>query len=401
MSATVIRADARALPLADASVDLIVTSPPYWTLRSYTDGGQHYDGQIGCEPTPALYLAELIACTREWMRVLKPTGSIWVQLGDTYSGKPNATAAAPYKSLLLLPERYRIACVDQIGLTARAVVVGSKPNGLPESVTDRVRRSHEDWVHLTKQPRYFSAVDAIRDAYEPDSARRKVLYGNNPGRDGLAGLRATGAAKHGSNGVSVMGVGGSAMNPLGKLPGSVWEIPSEPLVLPAHLGLDHYASFATEWPRRIILGWSPSGYCTACDQGRGPVSAKGEYRMAGHGGNYAATPYGAGNHGTGASSLRTIADRVITGEVCACPDITAPTRPALVVDPFGGTGTTALVAHALGRHGITIDRSADYCRIATWRTNDPAQLAKAMRVPRPPVQADGQLDLFAEPGGTP
>ncbi len=48
-----------------------------------------------------------------------------------------------------------------------------------------------------------------------------------------------------------------------------------------------------------------------------------------------------------------------------------------------------------------IDRSADYCRIATWRTNDPAQLAKAMRVPRPPVQADGQLDLFAEPGGTP
>ncbi len=123
--------------------------------------------------------------------------------------------------------------------------------------------------------------------------------------------------------------------------------------------------------------------------------------MAGHGGNYAATPYGAGNHGTGASSLRTIADRVITGEVCACPDITAPTRPALVVDPFGGTGTTALVAHALGRHGITIDRSADYCRIATWRTNDPAQLAKAMRVPRPPVQADGQLDLFAEPGGAP
>ena len=73
MTATIVRGDARRLPLADASVDLIVTSPPYWALRSYTDDGAHYDGQIGAEATPQAYIASLIECTREWMRVLKPT----------------------------------------------------------------------------------------------------------------------------------------------------------------------------------------------------------------------------------------------------------------------------------------------------------------------------------------
>jgi len=86
----------------------------------------------------------------------------------------------------------------------------------------------------------------------------------------------------------------------------------------------------------------------------------------------------------------------ITGEACACPEPTAPTRPGVVLDPFGGTGTTALVAHALGRHGISNDMSADYCRLAGWRTTDPKQLAKAARREFKPAaeQTDGQLDLL-------
>jgi hypothetical protein len=88
---------------------------------------------------------------------------------------------------------------------------------------------------------------------------------------------------------------------------------------------------------------------------------------------------------------------VVTGESCACTDTTAPTRPAVVVDPFGGTGTTALVAAALGRIGVTVDRSADYCRLAAWRTTDRGEIAKAMRVAKPEKPVDGQevLDLFA------
>ena len=86
--AVVLRGDARALPLRDASVDLIVTSPPYYAMRTYIDGGLVYDGQIGSEPTPAEYIGNLVECTREWVRVLKPAGSLWVNLGDAYySGK--------------------------------------------------------------------------------------------------------------------------------------------------------------------------------------------------------------------------------------------------------------------------------------------------------------------------
>jgi hypothetical protein len=195
--------DARALPLADESVDLIVTSPPYFGLRDYG-----VEGQVGAEPTPAEFIAALIECTREMVRVLKPSGSIFVNLGDKYAGNNLAKSARtnttldgpptadygrgnrqmrslrvpgiPGKSLMMLPERYRIAAVDELGLIARAVLIWSKPNGLPESVTDRVRRSHEDWVHLTKSPRYFAAVDEIR---EPHTMR--------PQREQLAGASRT------------------------------------------------------------------------------------------------------------------------------------------------------------------------------------------------------------------
>jgi hypothetical protein len=86
----------------------------------------------------------------------------------------------------------------------------------------------------------------------------------------------------------------------------------------------------------------------------------------------------------------------ITGYACACPTPDAPTRPSTILDPFGGTGTTALVAKALGRTGISVDLSRDYCRLAEWRVNDPAQLAKAARVPKPPHIPDTQLGFDLE-----
>lgn len=84
-SVQILRGNALALALADESVDLIVTSPPYFGLRSYQDGGEHYAGQIGSEATPAEFVDALIAATAEMVRVLKPSGSIWVNLGDKMS----------------------------------------------------------------------------------------------------------------------------------------------------------------------------------------------------------------------------------------------------------------------------------------------------------------------------
>lgn len=297
-------ANALALPIDDNSVDLVVTSPPYFGLRSYTDGGEHYEGQIGSEATPSQFLNALIAATSEMIRVLKPSGSIWVNLGDKYSRtggggvgssdgalgrhpRPSsqATEVRP-KSLIGMPWRYAIRCIDELGLILRAEVIWSKPNGMPESVTDRVRRSHEQWFHFTKEPHYYSAIDELREphmhggkghTWEDRKAAGKPRYCPDAGNAS----------------------GGIAAHLLGKLPGSVWAVATEPLIVPDELGVDHFAAFPTEWPKRIISGWCPAN--------------------------------------------------------------------GVVLDPFCGTGTTVAVARALGRHGIGVDLSADYLRLAEWR----------------------------------
>jgi hypothetical protein len=205
------------------------------------------------------------------------------------------------------------------------------------------------------------------------------------------------------------------------LPGSVWEIAPQPLRVPADLGVDHFAAFPMEWPRRLILGWSPHAVCTRCGQGRRRVPAgsgldltrpqtRRAVELAEQAGlspqHLAAlrsvglsdtrrgvgTQTGAGNNTDDIILLADHARRVLGGyarefllhhptdytDACGCPDTTAPTRPAVVLDPFGGTGTTALVAAVHGRHGISVDASADYCRLATWRVHDPGQRARAL-----------------------
>ena len=334
--------------------------------------------------------------------MLKPSGSLWVNLGDKYSATHTGTqgptgdrasrseakakvrritadtGGIPAKSLMGLPWRYAIGCIDQLGLILRAEVIWSKPNGLPESVTDRVRRSHEQWFMFTKEPRYFSAVDEVREESRPPTSTA-LRFADVGGTSGFK--------SNGNRGDE--GRGNFVPSPLGKLPGSVWTVPTEPLRVPDHLGVDHFAAFPSEWPRRIILGWSPSGVCVACGEGRRPVVAK-EYTTVGalHSNNGATTHRSADNGGKGST------EATITGYACACPDTSAPTTPAVVLDPFCGTGTTPAVAHALGRHGIGIDLSADYLRLADWRCNDPVLRAKVLRVERPKAVPDGQLDIF-------
>lgn len=415
MTYQLIRGDATSLPLADDSVDEIVTSPPYYGLRSYTDGGEHYDGQIGSEATPQAFLEAMWGWTAECRRVLKPSGSMWVNLGDSYSRGSRTTVDGttdkrrqgdtrvppcrdiPAKSLMGLPWRYAIGCIDQLDLILRAEVIWSKPNGLPESVTDRVRRSHEQWFHFTKEPRYFSAVDEIREQYEAPTATR------TPRRQDASGKA------QGGNPLNAV----ESMNPLGKLPGSVWTVPTEPLRVPDHLGVDHFAAFPSEWPRRLILGWSPgpghlrldsgdapSGVCVECGEGRRPtydreiVATRGKASRTDR--DMAADPLVAGTarqHGLGVYGHYELTR---TGYACACPNTDAPTRPAVILDPFCGTGTVPAVAHALGRHGIGIDLSADYLRLADWRCNDPVLRAKVLRVDKPRPVPDGQGSLFGD-----
>jgi DNA modification methylase len=506
MTAIVLRGDARSLPLPDESVDLIVTSPPYFGLRDYRDGGGSLAGQIGAGTTPRAYVDTLLDCTREWIRVLKPGGSLFVNLGDSYAnkadgaaratwrgdradalqGRRNTTGAAPRKSLIGLPWRYALGCIDDLRLVLRAEIIWAKPNGLPESVTDRVRRSHEQLFHFTRQQSYFTAVDEIREEHAKVSLQRAAPHRANPGRAMREGRAAAGT------GMPPQTFAVERMNhPLGKLPWSVWEISSQPLAVPDHLDVDHFAAFPMELPRRCILGWSPSGICAACGEGRHPAvasvgldmsrpQARKAHQIAERAGltedhlralltvglsdvgRSAATQHGMGKSSPEVYALADEARSVLGGysreyllrrptslvQVCACTPRSdhperrgsdfhagtdrprqgmndgnggeryrrymdelanprapvreyhldawtpAPTYPSVVLDPFGGTGTTALVADSLGRTGISIDRSADYCRLARWRTTDPGERARALQVPKPPAVPDGQSSLL-------
>ena len=424
-----VQGDARALPLPDASVDLIVTSPPYFGQRDYRDAGGSLAGQIGAEPTPQAYVDALLAVTRECMRVLKPAGSLFVNLGDSYySGRcapgrttvdaksPGRTArregasaldrpglGIPPKSQLLLPERYRIGCVDELDLIARATIVWAKQNGLPESVTDRVRCSHEYVYHFTKSARYYSAVDEIREPHNPVSVARSTR------RYDAGDMFSTGSA----NTLNPK----QFCNPLGKLPGSVWTIPSQPLNVPDHVahkrccgrrkrkgcedGLDHYAAFPFALVRPIILGWSPREVCTACGEGRRPVADRTKVPDRPGRVQHRSVDALLGGHGAdGRAGSRFISTVRTTGYACACPDTTAPATPGIVLDPFGGTGSTGLVAAMHGRIGVSVDASWDYTGgIARWRVNDPHERARAAglepeKVSVIPRLAPGQGSLF-------
>lgn len=399
-----VRADARRIPLADESVDLIITSPPFLNLRSYTDGGVVYEGQIGSEDSQAEFLEALWDATAEAARVLKPTGSMFVELGDSYTAK----------SLNLTPHRYVIGCIDKLGLLLRAEIIWDRPNGLPESVRDRVRRSHSCWFHLVKQPRYYSAIDEIREPHARE-------WGGSPNGGGT--YRAMKAP-----GEKDANLPDALPHPLGKLPGSVWSVPSEPLRVPPELGIDHYAAFPSEWPRRLILGFSPPGICTGCGEGRAPVVDKRNIpTQKVHNGRATMNP---GDHNWAESVLPHRTEASILGYACACTPYTdhpgtggapkeavakmpgtvprssdqnggrkqagdyqrvggwreyhldgwtpPPARPAVILDPFAGTGTTVAVARALGRYGVGVDLSADYLRLARWRITASGAAAKAI-----------------------
>ena len=177
MQGVILVGDTRAvLPTLDAgSVRCCVTSPPYFGLRDYG-----HDGQIGLEHTPDAYVAELVAVFREVRRVLADDGTLWLNLGDSYSfsgrgggGKQDtnvgSAAAGPTdvdgiapKNLLGIP--WRVAFTLQAdGWYLRSDIIWAKPNPMPESVRDRPTKSHEHLFLLAKSPRYFYDAAAIAE----------------------------------------------------------------------------------------------------------------------------------------------------------------------------------------------------------------------------------------------
>jgi DNA modification methylase len=314
---TVLLGDAAAIlsDLLPESVDCVVTSPPYFRLRDYGA-----PGQLGREATVEEYTEKLRSVLGAVRRVLKPTGSLWLNLGDGYARSDST--GIPRGSLSLVPERIALA-LSADGWLVRNVVVWAKPNPLPQSARDRLSPTYEVIIFATKSRSYFFDLDRIRvphrSAHRAGRQEGANLY--QGGNSGLARLKSAGR------------VGNAA----GKNPGDVWTVAT------AVDRLGHQATYPEALVERPILAGCPERICVQCD--RAWVRPSKIVRV---------------------NTKEGIRHRQVVGGLARC-ECFAPSRPGVVLDPFAGTGTTAVVAERLGRDWLGIELSPTYRTLAQQR----------------------------------
>lgn len=301
------------------SMDCCVTSPPYWGLRDYKAARQ-----IGLEKTPEEYVARIAAVFHEARRVLRDDGTLWLNLGDTFysspsgqngmagtldGGKPcdgagTTTDRIPRpshptlktKDLVGIPWRVAFA-LQADGWWLRSDIVWSKPNVMPESVTDRPTKAHEYVFLLSKSERYYFDAEAIREPDVGSDHRRSKL-------DGQPSLEPSGGLRPPNRGIRTVG----GRNGKGRNARTVWSIATKPFA-----GA-HFATMPPALAERCIRAGSRIG--------------------------------------------------------------------GAVLDPFGGAGTTALVATQLGRNATIIELNPEYAKMAEARISG---------APAPPAEAPTDL----------
>jgi DNA modification methylase len=311
---TVLTGDAREVlaGLLPGSVDCCVTSPPYYRLRNYGAAGQ-----LGRESSVTEYVENLMAVLRQVRRVLKNSGALWLNLGDSFS--KHVSQGAPRGSLLLAPQRVALA-LSADGWIVRNVVIWQKPAPLPQSARDRLSPTYEVVIFATKERRYFFDLDAIRVPH------RSIRRARGSARE-LARLY-----QGGNCGLGTLKAQGRVGNPRGKNPGDVWTIPT------AVDRLGHQATFPAGLIEPMIRATCPERICVQCDR---PWIRP--------------TRIVSKRTNEGLRHVRKV------GELRRCRCF-APTRPGVVLDPFMGTGTAAVVAERLGRDWLGVELNPTFAR---------------------------------------
>lgn len=360
--------------LPAGSVHCCVTSPPYWALRSYLDA-DHPDKcyELGCEPTPEEYVAEMVGVFREVWRVLRDDGVLWLNLGDSYcsGGREGHGTRVGYKQQTnrgmcgesdprrapqppslkpkdLVGVPWRVAFALQAdGWYLRSDIIWAKPNPMPESVTDRPTKAHEYLFLLSKKPRYYYDQDAVREPHTaPGVAVKNWKERPNNGEG------------HGPAGRYCMGYGAGGRNRR-----SVWTVATEPTP---------FAHFAT-FPRKLIepcilAGTSAKGCCPDCGAPWQRVVEKeaANPQRVGGDANWVKMKHQRTGQDERAGGFYDATSRTVGWRpTCDC-DAGEPV-PCTVLDPFLGSGTTACVAIEHGRSWVGCELSAEYAEIAKQR----------------------------------
>lgn len=334
--------------LADNSIDCVVTSPPYWGLRFYNAdpsiiGGDlacahtweevvasgdikdkpkvkvcskcaAYLGEVGLEPSKDMYLRNMLIIFDEVYRVLKPTGTCFINLGDSYYNGYGA-GGVPKKSLLLMPERLAIGMIDR-GWILRNNIIWHKPNQMPSPCTDRFVKDYENILFFSKSKKYF---------FEKQT------------EESIAGW-----AKKQTDGQVVSRTKREvwSINTVGNTDG-------------------HYAKYPEEIVKIPLESGCPAFVCTACGSPKKKTFEKvGEFQRRWSKNNDSGSPY------QGQGSMQNIYKESGYEPTCSC---NVEFKAGVVLDPFMGSGTTALVAKKYNRDYIGFESNRGYIYTAVDR----------------------------------
>jgi len=371
----------RAMPAG--SVQCCVTSPPYWGLRNYG-----HEDQLGMEETPDLFVANMVKVFAEVKRVLRDDGTLWLNIGDSYAGswgnqgrKSERGTQRPINGEMLspvhdsrypdagsntgkIPEGADFKAKDLVGIPwllafalradgwyLRSEIIWAKPNPMPESVTDRPTKAHEQVFLLTKSPRYFYDAPAIAEASVIGAGAVRNI---TPGDKGADASRCDGDR---------FGV----VNDGTRNKRTVWSVPSAPFK-----GA-HFATFPPKLIEPMILAGSPPKCCGECGAPwervveRKPMVVEPTKKRAEWQGadDHARTQVG--------GTMTQAPESKTVGWQPTC-DHNDDTGSSVVLDPFSGSGTTGMVALRHDRSYIGLELNPEYAELSRNRIRDDAPL---------------------------
>ncbi len=385
----------------DECVDTIITSCPYWGLRDYGDEtrvkwSDAWYGQLGLEPTLELYLRHLLQITQELKRVLKKTGVLFWNHGDSYGGSGGSGgdynagglregqtkvgksgAGIQPKCLALQNYRLILRMIDDQGWILRNDIKWVKPNHMPSSVKDRFANGYEPVFMLVKNKKYWFDLDAVREPHKLASLERlqrgisdhhkysagapgQTLHSgiNRPRLNKRKWSRVPGQDKQNIEKHSGYFRDNKCLVDFekGKNPGDVWEIATQPF------SAAHFATFPEKLVAPMIKCACPEWICKKCGKARVRITKKTKRDE----------PYTYQKVGIpGESNQRGKRERcgqyqaeTIGWTDCKC---SAGWKQGICLDPFMGSGTVAKVTRLIHRRYVAIEISKKYIKIKDRR----------------------------------